>query len=60
MLTNPLYSGAYVYGLRQVEERLDEAPRPRSAALRPGGDLFQKHLGDAGFLALLFAQGNPR
>lgn len=28
MLTNPLYAGAYVFGLRQVEEGLDEAQRP--------------------------------
>jgi DNA invertase Pin-like site-specific DNA recombinase len=28
ILTNPLYAGAYVFGLRQVEECLDEAQRP--------------------------------
>jgi DNA invertase Pin-like site-specific DNA recombinase len=28
ILTNPLYAGAYVYGLRQVEECLDESQRP--------------------------------
>jgi DNA invertase Pin-like site-specific DNA recombinase len=28
VLTNPLYAGAYVYGKRQVEERLDAAQQP--------------------------------
>jgi DNA invertase Pin-like site-specific DNA recombinase len=28
VLTNPLYAGAYVFGLRQVEESLDEAQQP--------------------------------
>jgi DNA invertase Pin-like site-specific DNA recombinase/predicted DNA-binding protein (UPF0251 family) len=29
VLTNPVYAGAYIYGRRQVEERLDEGLKPR-------------------------------